>query len=200
MGYQRDRPVFERFSVAVDPVGIVQIAGANGTGKSTFMEAASGYLSPWQGSVLVGGDAASSHQARSRRRVCRSREALYPSMTVRDHLTFAARSSGSDPAQAHMRAEAYGMGQWLESAATSLSTGNRRKLWLVMCTTGPFETVLLDEPFDGLDRHGIETLHDEVVRWGKDRCVMIASHSLPTQISFSAVIHLDANIALEARS
>lgn len=190
MGYRRGEPVLRDLSLTVAPRGVVHVCGPNGSGKSTLVEVLSGYLPVWSGAVELAGEPASSAAARRGRRVCRSAVALYPNMSVRDHLTLAARTAGSAPEREHARAVRYGMNEWLDSPASALSAGNRRKVWLVMCTVGAFSTVILDEPFDGLDEHGIAVLHEEIIEWGTTGSALVIAHTLPVELEFSADIRL----------
>ncbi len=191
-GWQRDMPVFDGFSVTMRGAGLVHVAGPNGSGKSTLVELASGYLHPWRGHVLVCSHAAASRRARNRRRVCRTAPALYPHMTARDHLVFAARCAGVDPAAGLARSKSYGLSPWWEAPAESLSTGNRRKLWLILCTIGEFDLLLLDEPFNGLDEDGVVLLRQEISRWREDCCVVLVAHAVPSGLCVDHRLELKA--------
>lgn len=108
VGYRKDRPpVIDSLTARFEPASLTHLGGANGRGKTTLLELASGYLRPWAGSVAVGGHEASSEAARSLRRVCRTQPALYPSMTAMEHLEFAALCAGQSVDVALDRAQAY---------------------------------------------------------------------------------------------
>lgn len=189
-GYERGKPVFQGFSASFAACATTQVRGRNGSGKSTLAELCSGYLKPWSGTVHVAGRDAGHPSARARRRVCRTEPALYPDLTARDHLSFAARSTGTDPAAAHERARAYGLGDWMSAEAKALSTGNRRKLWLVMCTLGGFDVAILDEPFNGLDDQGRDRLADEMRDWSERAAVLLIAHAAPAEATVDAVFDL----------
>ncbi|MBG6191234.1 ABC-type multidrug transport system ATPase subunit [Arthrobacter sp. CAN_A212] len=178
-GYHASDPVITDLSLDIRRPGITLVEGGNGVGKSTLVEVISGYLPVLSGSVTVCGLNASSPRASQVRRICRTEPALYPAMTARDHLVFAARWAGADPVAGVIRAENYGMGQWLETEAGSLSTGNRRKLWLILCTLGDFSLVMLDEPFNGLDGDGTALLLEELTAWSGSRSVLVVAHRPP---------------------
>ena len=178
VGYQRGLPVFVNASFSIMAGGLVHVQGPNGAGKSTLVELASGYLRPWSGLVRVGGLTAGTDQARSRRRVCRTRPSLYPQMTVHDHLVFSSQCVGVSPEMAFERAVDIGLEPWLATAARSLSTGNARKLWYLVCTSGEFDTVFLDEPFNGLDSRSTAILVSELQHWSKTRTVILIAHNL----------------------
>ena len=188
VGYQPGRPVLSAFSMVLDGPALVQVQGRNGAGKSTVLELLSGYLPPWRGTVTIGGLDASRDDARRMRRVCRTEPALYPHMTVRDHLVFAARCRSADPGPGLERAKEYGLEPWFEHDAKSLSTGNRRKTWLIFCTLGDFGVVVLDEPFNGLDDESSERLVMELKNWAATRLVVLISHAPPVGVAADRVI------------
>ncbi|MCD0445729.1 ATP-binding cassette domain-containing protein [Glycomyces sp. A-F 0318] len=189
-GYERGKPVFQGFSASFPDRGTTQVRGRNGSGKSTLAELCSGYLRPWSGTVTVAGREAGDPAARRRRRVCRTEPALYPNLTARDHLSFASRGIGADPAAAHGRARAYGLGDWMSTEAKALSTGNRRKLWLVMCTLGAFDVAILDEPFNGLDDEGRDRLAAEMRDWSERAAVLLIAHAAPAEASVDRTFDL----------
>ncbi|WP_186313652.1 ATP-binding cassette domain-containing protein [Paenarthrobacter nicotinovorans] len=182
-GYQKAMPVLDALSLEITEPGLYQVAGGNGSGKSTLLELISGFLEPWSGSVHLCGKDASSFSARNLRSVCRTAPAVYPSMTVRDHLSFAARARGLATDAAVQRAMDYGLTDWLEQPASALSTGNQRKLWILMCTIADTPVTVLDEPFNALDQHGIDILAAELRDWATTRIVMLISHVLPAKLA-----------------
>jgi len=175
-GYTRESAVFEDFTLTRTGPGLSRIRGKNGTGKSTLVELISGYLRPQRGSVHIGGIPADRPAARAARNICRTALALYPQMSAHDHLVLASRARGTDPADALARWECYGAGDWLDSPAGELSTGNARKLWVILCTLGVGSLVVLDEPFIGLDTHGIEMLRSEIDAWSITSRVLLIAH------------------------
>lgn len=182
-GYRQDAPILHGLSLSMNAPGLYRVAGSNGSGKSTLLELLSGFLQPWQGSVRLCGVDAASPQARRLRSVCRTTPAVYPSMTVQDHLTFAARSRRTDPKASLSRVEKYGLEDWSEQPASSLSTGNLRKLWLLMCTVADTPIVAIDEPFNGMDAQGIQALISELNEWAESKVVVLVSHTVPEGLS-----------------
>lgn len=194
VGYERGKPVLQDFSVRFG-AGLVLVRGSNGSGKSTLLEACSGYLRPWQGSVTVGGVDAGDQQARALRRVCRTQQSLYPTMTVREHLALASRCLRLPVDEPLARARRYGLGDWVDQEARALSTGNSRKLWVIMCTLGQFDVVLLDEPFNGLDDDASEVLGAELQSWAQDRAVVLIAHAPPERLPVSRVVTMPVPVA-----
>ncbi len=192
-GYGSGPIVLEDVTARFPPMGVVRLLGSNGSGKSTLIELASGYLRPRTGTVTVFGVPAASSEARDRRRVVRSHPALFPAMTIRDHLILASMTTNSDRASVVARAENYGLGPWLDADAGTLSTGSIRKLWVVMCTTGAFDLVLLDEPFSGLDVDAIAVLAAELTGWAQTRLVVLVTHAMVPGVPIGAHVSVTAS-------
>ncbi|MCI0143664.1 ATP-binding cassette domain-containing protein [Arthrobacter bambusae] len=185
VGYRQGLPILEGLSLSMSGPGLYRVAGSNGSGKSTFLELISGFLQPWAGSVRLCGIDAGSPDARHVRSVCRTTPALYPSMTVRDHLALAARSRQVGPEAGLARLAKYGLQDWAEQPVSMLSTGNIRKLWLLMCTVADTPVVAIDEPFNGMDLQGIEALICELGEWAQHKVVVLISHTVPDQLTVS---------------
>jgi ABC-type multidrug transport system ATPase subunit len=155
------------------------------------VELASGYLRPWKGSVTVLGVDAWEPRARKNRRILRSTIALYPAMTVQDHLAFAALSVGENRSALIGRAERLGLSPWFEASASSLSAGTARKLWFIFCTAGSFDLVVLDEPFTGLDELSAKIVCKQIKDWTQDRTVILVDHQRNPIIDSNAICKID---------
>jgi ABC-type multidrug transport system ATPase subunit len=184
-GYRHGSPVLDGLSLSMNSPGLYRVAGSNGSGKSTLLELISGFLQPWAGSVRLCGIDAGSAGARQVRSVCRTTPALYPSMTVHDHLALAARSRQVGPEAGLARLASYGLEEWAEQPVSMLSTGNIRKLWLLMCTVADTPVVAIDEPFNGMDVRGIDALTGELDEWAHHKVVVLISHTVPDRLTIN---------------
>ncbi len=178
-GWVEDDPVVHDLSLAVDGPGLTLVTGPNGVGKSTLVELVSGYLRPWTGHVLVGGLPAHDPAARERRRVVRTKAAMFGLMTARDHLALACGRTGCSLDDVLARADALGLTPWLDENAGTLSSGTARKVWYLMCTVGEADLVVLDEPFNALDAEAVETVVGELHAWAERATVVLVSHLPP---------------------
>ncbi|RJF42556.1 ATP-binding cassette domain-containing protein [Actinomyces sp. 2119] len=193
-----DPPVFTDLSMRFPREGLVALQAPNGSGKSTLVELVSGYLRPGAGRVLVCGHDASSPRARPWRRVVRTRPALYPAMSVYDHLAFSSQLAGSRLHGVLERAGRYRLADWLDTRADELSSGTERKLWLLMCTLGNFDVVMLDEPFIALDDQARAELNREMCQWREEgRLVVVAAHGSPDGFQPTTTLRLPAPRATE---
>jgi ABC-type multidrug transport system ATPase subunit len=194
-GYVEGADVLDDVSLSLSVPGVVHVLGENGCGKSTLVELASGYLAPRVGQVRVFGEPAHSAGARRRRRVCRSRPALFPAMTVRDHLAFSAMCVGGSRQGELERADRLGLTPWFDSDSATLSTGSVRKLWFLMTTAGSFDMVLLDEPLNGLDADAQGLVVEDIARWSRSVLVVLSSHFLPRSLAIDQELVLGRGTA-----
>jgi ABC-type branched-subunit amino acid transport system ATPase component/branched-subunit amino acid ABC-type transport system permease component len=155
------------------PIGrITGLIGPNGAGKTTLFNAASGLLKPATGEVLLHGQDVShlNSAARGRRGLGRTFQLmqLADSLTVeqnvalgvesglagsnvRGQLLATAREKRATIEDAEYAMELCGITHLRNTNAGDLSTGQRRLVELARCLSGPFDTLLLDEPSSGLD-------------------------------------------------
>jgi heme exporter protein A len=136
------------------------VLGANGAGKSTLLRLAAGLGRPTSGTLTIGGVPASRPEARARVGYAGHATWLYPTLTARENLWFAARLRGLR--EAHERIERLLEEEALSDAADlpagALSRGMAQRLSLARALVHTPELLLLDEPFDGLDARAAERL------------------------------------------
>ncbi|MCJ1685524.1 ATP-binding cassette domain-containing protein [Rathayibacter sp. VKM Ac-2927] len=192
IGYAPDRLVISGLTFSLTGPGIVRLDAPNGSGKSTLIEAASGYLRPFAGSILVDGVPAQDPAVRARRRVCRATPALHPHLSLLDHLALAADLAGVGRDEPLDRARAFGLDRWFGTRTSALSTGTARRLWYLICTTGRFSVALLDEPFNGVDAESTEQMVVEMERWAEDALLIVVSHAVPPGLRTAETLPLEA--------
>ena len=136
------------------------VLGANGAGKSTLLRLVAGLARPTSGSVEVGGLPAARPEARARVGYAGHATQLYPALTARENLLFAARLRAV--AGPRERAAALLSQEALEAVADlpagALSRGLAQRLSIARALVHEPELLLLDEPFDGLDGPACERL------------------------------------------
>jgi len=96
---------------------------------------------------------------------CPQFDALLPSLTVREHMELYAALrgySGEDAVSAavNSRIKAFGLGEFPNRLATTLSGGAKRKLCVAIATLGKPDVLLADEASTGMDpaaRRGMRT-------------------------------------------
>lgn len=146
------------FEVAVGSA--LAVLGANGAGKSTLLRLAAGLARPSSGTLTITGVPAVRPEARARVGYAGHATGLYPALTARENLLFAARLRGL--AEPRERVEVLLAEEALEELADlpagALSRGLAQRLSLARALVHGPELLLLDEPFDGLDAPSCERL------------------------------------------
>jgi ABC-2 type transport system ATP-binding protein len=145
------------FGLSVSPGEIAGLVGHNGAGKSTFVEAVSGLTRPDAGRVSLAGIDALAHprQARARLGVCPQETALYPRLTVGEHLRLFGALAGLRRAALRRAvdrvAEQLCLTDVLGRPAGLLSGGQRKRSQAATALIAETPVLLLDEPTAGAD-------------------------------------------------
>jgi len=155
-----ERTVFSGLSFRITAGEALVLLGRNGAGKSSLLRLVAGLLRPAAGTItLDGGDAELSVGEQAH--YLGHQDALKPSLSVRENLTFWADFlGGSRPAGTNGGAgtsavtdalAAVGLGDLAALPAGYLSAGQRRRLSLARLLAVPRPLWLLDEPTAALD-------------------------------------------------
>jgi ABC-type multidrug transport system ATPase subunit len=176
-----DRPALAPLDVTVEDGQAVALVGHNGSGKTTFLRIASGLLEPTAGTVEVHGHPAGSLGARSAVAYLSDAPTFYEDLSVWEHLEYVARLHGHDDWEqdAADLLGHVGLYERADELPTRFSRGMRQKATIALAFIRPFEVLLVDEPFVGLDLAGRNALLDlltDVHTAG--RTVIVATHEL----------------------
>jgi branched-chain amino acid transport system ATP-binding protein len=157
-------------SVDVPPLETVGIIGANGAGKTTFVNMITGHLRPSKGSIHFEGADITGKPSREITRLGISRSfqvaQVFPSLSVFENMCAAiaiARSSGRyfadvftpvrSPAvvdEASAAVELFRIARYRNVPAAQLPQGVRKLLDIAMAVAGSPRVLLLDEPTSGI--------------------------------------------------
>ncbi|HWU02983.1 MAG TPA: heme ABC exporter ATP-binding protein CcmA [Novosphingobium sp.] len=175
-----DRVLFAGLDLALTGGQAVQLAGANGIGKSSLMRLLAGLGQPWQGSVERQGSVG----------LLDERPALDPGQPLGRALDFWARIDGAAQDEAQAAQARLGIAELLDVPVRYLSTGQKKRAALARLIGQRAAIWLLDEPLNGLDTAAcalVEALAGEHCANGG--ICLIASHqsfALPGM----AVVHM----------
>jgi molybdate transport system ATP-binding protein len=158
-------------AVTVRPGEILGVLGPNGAGKTTLLRVLAGLAAATEGSIRLGetilDDAANDTFVSAEHRpvglVFQSYR-LFPHLSVRDNVAFAARSRGASRKQARRHAETFLQQLDLVALASrkpeQLSGGQAQRAALARALAADPAMLLLDEPLSALDartRLGVRT-------------------------------------------
>jgi heme exporter protein A len=151
------RSVFECINLELSSGEALALTGPNGSGKSSLLRLIAGLLRPSAGQIELGGGTPEGTLAEQAHYLGHL-DALKPSLTVAENLTFWVRYLGGDIAALPGSLAALGLGPLAGLPAAYLSAGQRRRLSLARLIAVPRPIWLLDEPTSALDAAGQERL------------------------------------------
>jgi ABC-2 type transport system ATP-binding protein len=172
-------------SFRVERGEILGFLGPNGAGKTTTMRILTGYMPPTDGKATVAGFDVFTHAVEAKRRTGYLPETppLYPDMTVREYLDFAARIKGVPPKERKDRVKAVMKRTFVDEVAerhcSKLSKGYRQRVGLGQALIHNPEVLILDEPTAGLDPKQIIETRDLIRSLAGDHTIVLSTHILP---------------------
>ena len=162
----------------LDPGSGTVLLGPNGAGKSTLMKSVIGFLK-YEGEITVGGLPNKTTGARRLLGYIPEMPALYPNLTVSEHLEFLARAYRlTDYKQkADDLLERFELSDKKKKFGDELSKGMQQKLNICLGLLPGPQMVLLDEPMIGLDPHAIKELKSVIEEMRSEgRTLLISTH------------------------
>lgn len=159
----------------------VALLGHNGSGKTTLLRMAAGLLEPTGGEVRVAGHPAGSLGARAAAAYLPDTPVLYDDLSVAEHLEYVARlhDTADWEGWADDLLGRLGLAARADDLPARFSRGLRQKTAIALAFVRPFDLLLVDEPFVGLDAPGraaLLALLDEVSAEGAT--VVVSTHAL----------------------
>lgn len=189
------RRALDDFTLDVVAGEIVGLVGANGAGKTTFIEIVAGLVRPEAGSVTVGNlDAVKNPRAaRKLLGVCPQETALYPSVTVARHLRLFATLAGLHRTALRRAvddiAQLMQLTEVLDKPTELLSGGQRKRAQAATALIAERPLLLLDEPTVGADPQTRSALLDVVAtRAAAGAAVVYTTHYLPELAELGATV------------
>ena len=157
-----ESPAFTLDVQLAAPAGITVVFGPSGAGKTLLLNCIAGFMRPDDGRILVRDriyfDRAANVQVPPERRRCGyifQDHALFPHMTVRENLRFAAGSARVARLEARRRMnellESFDLTEFVERRPAQLSGGQKQRAALARILMTEPHVMLLDEPSRGLD-------------------------------------------------
>jgi heme exporter protein A len=198
-------------SAALDGIDLTLPAGAslavlgpNGAGKSTLLRLLAGLARPTSGSLSVAG--APAHLPAARRRVGFIGHAslLYPHLTARENLLFAARLHQAPDAAARVERwlEQAGLTRVADLAVSGFSRGMSQRLAVARGLIHDPSLLLLDEPFAGLDARAATRLAEQLAALhAAGRTLVLVTHDLKraAELGDRAIVLAAGRVVFDSR-
>ena len=174
---------------------IMVLLGANGSGKSTTLEAIAGLNTVTSGTVAVDGYGGLG--------ICPQRNVLWDNVTAFEHVRIFNRLKSTDkPAsmsELHELIAACDLDRKVGAQARSLSGGQKRKLQLSMMLTGGSRVCCVDECSSGVDALARQKLWSILLKERGKRTIIFTTHFLDEADLLSDQIAILSHGSLKAQ-
>lgn len=166
----------QNISLSVEPGELTVLLGPNGAGKSTLIKSICGLLR-FEGLITINGH--DNHTAAAKRLLGYIPEmpALYPMLTVYEHLEFIARAYHLEhwEDRAEQLLARFELDDKRNKLGKELSKGMQQKVSICCAVLPEPKAVIFDEPLVGLDPHAIRELKKLISELKQAGCAMIIS-------------------------
>lgn len=165
-------------SFAVEPGEVVGVMGRNGAGKSSTLKVLGGVLAPTSGLVSIGGHSMSEYDSSDRARAilgfCPDVGGLIPQATLREHigLSLSLHRRTDLEASALAMVELFDLTDSIDTVVSGFSHGMSRRASVILAAISSQKLLILDEPFDGVDPLGVDSVR-KVVNLARDNGVSV---------------------------
>ncbi|WP_018024902.1 ABC transporter ATP-binding protein [Corynebacterium ulceribovis] len=167
-------------SFEVKPGIVTGFLGPNGSGKSTTMRMIMGLDRPTAGTATIDGKQyAELKNPLTQIGALLDAKWFAPNRSARDHLRWIARSNGIGDQRVDEVLEMVGLTEVAKKKAGGFSLGMGQRLGLATALLGDPQTIMLDEPVNGLDPEGIRWVRLFLKQLAAEgRSVLVSSHLL----------------------
>ncbi|KAF2013622.1 nod factor export ATP-binding protein I [Aaosphaeria arxii CBS 175.79] len=162
------------FSIKARRGQIMVLLGANGSGKSTTLDAISGLNTITNGSIEIDGTGGLG--------LCPQKNVMWDELTVLEHVQIFNRlksaSKGESKETLIKLIRACDLGHKINAQSKTLSGGQKRKLQLAMMFTGGSRVCCVDEVSSGLDPLSRRKIWEILLSERGDRTFLLTTHFL----------------------
>lgn len=174
-------PALDPISFDINTGDRVALIGHNGSGKTTLIRIAAGLLDSSTGSVSIGGAPSGSMSARAALSFIADQPTFYDDLSLWEHMEYVARMhrvTDWEQLSADLLGH-LGLYERADDLPNRFSRGLRQKAAIALGFVRPFELLIVDEPFVGLDSAGKEALLELLQQASTDGAtVVVATHEL----------------------
>ena len=173
--YRKDIPVIHNLSLAIAENEIVGLIGLNGAGKTTLINTVSGVHRHYSGGIDF-----KDRSFKLRRYTVFAEDTSFQYYTFNEYLShvLSAYRQPHDKKCVEELVSGFRFEEYRNVLIRDLSTGNRRKVYLITGLALRLPLLLLDEPVNGLDFQSTEYLYEQINGYRKYGTVLFSSHIL----------------------
>jgi ABC-2 type transport system ATP-binding protein len=173
-----DKTAVDGVDFNVRPGAVTGFLGPNGAGKSTTMRMIIGLDAPTAGTVTVNGRRYAEHSAPLHEvGALLEARSIHPGRSAFDHLMVLAYTHGISKARVSEVIELTGLQSVAAKRAGAFSLGMGQRLGIAAALLGDPQTIMLDEPVNGLDPEGVLWIRNLLTSLAAEgRTVFVSSH------------------------
>jgi ABC-2 type transport system ATP-binding protein len=182
-----DKHAVDDLSFTVRPGIVTGFLGPNGSGKSTTMRLILGLDRPTKGDVTVNGKHYRDHSAPLHEvGALLEARSVHTGRSAANHLRALAQTHGLSRSRVDELIDLVGLHDVARKRAGQFSLGMGQRLGIASALLGDPDTLLLDEPVNGLDPEGIHWIRNLLKSLAAEgRTVFVSSH-LMSEMSLTA--------------
>ena len=197
--YSEGKNVLSGFSLQLRPHEVVGLIGLNGAGKTTFLKTLSGLHEGFRcDSIYLNGQTVSFRDKGFK--LCRytvfAEDNSFQYYTFREYLSYVAAAYKTKLPDVTELVRGFHFEDYTDTLLKDLSTGNKKKAFLITAFALKRPLLLLDEPVNGLDFQSTEYLYQLIAGYKEYGTVLFSSHILEsiTQTSDRVLVLEDGQI------
>lgn len=179
--YEEGNIILKDLSFNIREKSIVGLLGVNGAGKTTLINTISGIqkMSSIENIQFQGeGISFKDREWKLNRYTVFTEEEAFSYWTFMEYFDFILKlyDVKFDQNRLNKLIDGFGFEKHMKTAIRNLSTGNKKKVFLITGFYLRCKLLILDEPLDGLDFGGAEFLYEEMLRYKKHGTILMSSH------------------------
>lgn len=180
----KDFQAVNDLSFTVNKGDVYGFLGPNGAGKSTTIRMILSLIYPSNGDVFLFGNSIKTHRASIMKKVGAivERPDFYGSLSAKKNLEILAKMQMEEVSKNRISEtlEWVGLLDRADSKVKTFSQGMKQRLGIAQALIHNPELIILDEPTNGLDPHGMKDIREMIISLNKDynKTIFLSSHIL----------------------
>lgn len=171
----KKQPILKGIDIQIDTPQIVALVGPKGSGKTTLLNCLTNLLVFEEGSVSILDKKHTDPSLFYEVSYLQSNGMLYENLTAYDHLKFICQMQKLPFSRINEVANKVGVTSYLKKRVQSYSPSMKQYLLLAMSIINKPKLLLLDEPFNGLDRSSVSHILNILIELYKEGTTIIIS-------------------------